>query len=78
MSDLQSICDEFNAKYPVDTKGFLRKDDGSVIATRTRARAQVLSGHTAVIWVEGVTGCYLLDRFTPGTTPSSKGADHAE
>lgn len=24
--------------------------------------AQILSGHSAVIWLENVTGCYLLDR----------------
>ncbi|MDP1611680.1 MAG: hypothetical protein Q8M11_11530, partial [Sulfuritalea sp.] len=33
--------------------------------TKTRSDAQVLSGHSAVIWLENVSGCYLLDRVTP-------------
>ncbi|WP_374650281.1 hypothetical protein [Rhizorhabdus sp.] len=33
--------------------------------TRTRSKAEVLSGHSAVIWLDGISGCYLLDRVTP-------------
>ncbi len=33
-----------------------------------RSDAQVLSGHSAVIWLENVSGCYLLDRVTPAPT----------
>lgn len=45
-------------------------DDGalacpSYFPTKTRTDAQVLSGHSAVIWVEGIAGCYLLDRVRP-------------
>ncbi len=28
----------------------------------TRSDAQILSGHSAVIWLENVSGRYLLDR----------------
>lgn len=60
---LQAQCDAFNAAYPVGTRVMLQKDfSPAPIETRTRSEAQVLSGHTAVIWLEGVSGCYMLDR----------------
>jgi hypothetical protein len=65
---LQRQCDAFNERYPVGQAVTLRKDGGDGIDTRTRSAAQVLSGHTAVIWLEGVAGCYLLDRVAPVTT----------
>ena len=46
-------------------EGYVREvgDLGLVkLRTRTRSEAQVLSGHSAVIWLDGVRGCYLLDR----------------
>jgi hypothetical protein len=62
---LQAQCDTFNACCPVGHKVALRLDNGLGLTTVTRSKAEVLSGHTAVIWLEGVTGCYLLDRVTP-------------
>lgn len=62
---LQVAVDGFNRRYPIGTEGLLKKDDGSLLETKTRSKAEVLSGHSAVIWVEGVSGCYLLSRFTP-------------
>lgn len=61
----QEKCDAFNAKYSVGTKGWLNMDSGEKKATHTTSVAQVLSGHSAVIWVKGISGCYLLDRFEP-------------
>lgn len=49
---------------PEGTPVALRKDDGTTFLTKTRSKAQMLSGHTAVIWVEGITGCYLLERIS--------------
>lgn len=64
---LQRQCDEFNRRYPIGQRVALRKDglDGAAVETTTRSEAQVLSGHSAVIWLDGVSGCYLLDRVTP-------------
>lgn len=64
---LQRQCDDFNARYPVGQRVSLRKDGGEGIVTTTRSAAEVMSGHSAVIWLEGVSGCYLLDRVTPLT-----------
>jgi hypothetical protein len=38
----------------------------------TFSEAQMLSGHIAVIWVEGISGAYLLNRVKP-----SIGGDNA-
>ncbi len=65
---LQVAVDGFNRRYPIGTDVVLKKDDGSLLETKTRSAAQVLSGHSAVIWVEGVSGCYLLSRVTPAMT----------
>ena len=66
VAKLQATCDAFNAKYPVGTRVMLKKDfEPTPVETRTRSEAQVLSGHTSVIWLEGVTGCYALDCVKP-------------
>lgn len=64
---LQDQCDAFNARYPVGQRVSVRKDGGDGVVTKTRAAAEVLSGHSAVIWLDGIAGCYLLDRVTPLT-----------
>lgn len=61
---LQAQCDSWNEKHAIGTKVLLLKDGGEKVKTVTRSEAQVLSGHTAVIWLEGISGCYMLDRCT--------------
>jgi hypothetical protein len=39
-----------------------RRDNGKAFETRTRSSACVLSGHTAVIWLDGISGCVDLER----------------
>jgi hypothetical protein len=62
MKKLQAKVDDWNKDHKVGTRVEYRKDDHSIVRTVTRSRAEVLSGHTAVIWLEGVTGCVDLDR----------------
>lgn len=57
--------EQWNLAVPVGTAVTLLKDTEEVIHTRTREKAYVLEGHTAVTWVEQVTGCYLLTRVRP-------------
>lgn len=61
---LQKQCDAFNAETPVGSEVRVQKDNGDIVLTRTVTEAQVLSGHTPVIWLEGISGCYLLDRVS--------------
>lgn len=64
-AQLQEACDKFNAAHQVGAAVSVRLDSGEVRETITTSEAQVLSGHSAVIWLKGVSGCYLLDRVTP-------------
>ncbi len=57
---LKQIVDEFNGRFPVGTKVILRKDSGE-IETAVKAPAEILGGHSAVGWFEGVSGCYVID-----------------
>lgn len=59
---MQSIVEAFNKRNPPGTVVMMVKDLGQQVETRVRYPAEVLSGHTPVVWLEGVTGCYLLSR----------------
>ena len=65
--DAQRQVDQWNARYPVGQSVSVRRDNGEGMVTKTTAPAELLSGHSAVIWLEGVSGCYLLRRVTPLT-----------
>nr|WP_202423980.1 hypothetical protein [Duganella lactea] len=62
---MQAACDKFSAAHRVGAAVTVQLDGGEVRETITTSEAQVLSGHSAVIWLEGISGCYLLDRVTP-------------
>lgn len=70
LEKLQAQCDAWNRQHAIGTEVDVRKDLGDVVRTKTRSAAQVLSGHTAVIWLEGISGCYLLERVTALTPPA--------
>lgn len=59
---MQSKCDAFNEKNPVGSPVTVVEDLGERIDTKVRCPAQILSGHTAVVWLDGISGCYCLDR----------------
>ena len=63
-AQLQAACDKFNAANQIGAAVTVRLDSGEVRETITTSEAQVLSGHSAVIWLDGIRGCYLLDRVT--------------
>lgn len=66
---MQAVCDKFNAICPLGGKVKVKLDNiAELFETTTRSKAQILSGHTPVIWMHGVSGCYLLDRVTPIAT----------
>lgn len=64
----QEECDAFNAKYAVGTEvrywPMAREGEGRG-PVKTRTTAQVLSGHTAVVWLEGVSGCMAISHIQP-------------
>lgn len=62
---LEKECADFNARVPVGGKVRVAIDFQDPIETTTRSAAEVLSGHTAVVWLDGVRGCYALSHVTP-------------
>lgn len=72
LSKLQAQCDRFNEVNAVGCKVSIQLDSGEQRETTTRSEAQVLSGHSAVIWLDGVRGCYQLDRVK--AIPATAGA----
>ena len=66
---------KWNETVPVGSEVLLTKDDGTKVRTRTRSTAAMLSGHTAVIWVEGESAAWLLERVRPVSRRSSDGPE---
>jgi hypothetical protein len=64
---LQRKCDAWNQRHPIGTDVIVKRDDGTFQRTTSRGPAYVLSGHSAVIMLEGISGVYLLDRVSPAT-----------
>lgn len=60
----QELCDRWNERYPIGTPVRVRKDSGAEVFTQTRSAATVLGGHSAVIWLEEISGAYSLRRVT--------------
>lgn len=61
LKKLQKECDDFNEKYPVGTEVLLKKDFvDEPVKTSVRHEAYVLSGHSAVAFFNGVSGCYAI------------------
>lgn len=59
-SQLKKTVEQFNAKFPVGTAVILCKDSGEV-QTKVRAPAEIMGGHSAVGWFEGVSGAYSIE-----------------
>lgn len=54
----------WNSVHAVGTEVSVLLDDGQKLRTKTTAPASLLGGHTAVCWLENVSGAYRLDRCT--------------
>jgi len=69
LKKLQAECDKFNAAVSVGSKVLVQLDNhDEPMETTTRSAAEVLSGHSAVVWLNGVRGCYHLSCVKPVTT----------
>lgn len=77
LKQLQAECDRFNAAISVGQNVIVTLDGGTEKATRTTSEAQVLSGHTSVVWLEGVSGCYIIERVRAASSEAEKKASKA-
>lgn len=55
----------FNKLVNVGDMVSVRRDNGTLEERRVTHPAEMLGGHTAVVWLEGISGCYDLSRVTP-------------
>jgi hypothetical protein len=73
MARLQSEVERFNRNYPVGTPvRYWPTNDrrGGFVETTTRTEAYVLSGHTAVVFLAGRSGCVALTHVEPLAKPA--------
>ena len=66
---LEAKVAAWNSLYEVGQPVVVELDNGKELETVTRYPAQVLQGHSAVIWLVGVQGCYDLSRVRPRIKP---------
>lgn len=57
--------ENFNLKNPIGTEVSVRKDSGAIHIGNTRSEAYIGESGYPVIFVDGISGCYLLDRVEP-------------
>jgi hypothetical protein len=55
---------EFNRRFPVGTAGKLLKDSGETVETTVRHEAYISHSGHLVAFFTGVSGYYLIDRFS--------------
>lgn len=58
----QRKCDAWNAANPVGTEVTLERDNGQIEHTQTRSAAYVSHSGYAVIFLNKVSGHYILER----------------
>jgi hypothetical protein len=66
LESLIAQCEAFNFDCRIGGRVAVNIDGSDKpLITTTRTAAQVLSGHTAVVWLNDVRGCYSLSQVTP-------------
>lgn len=74
IDEAQKRADDFNNKYPIGTKVLFQGDGRDFpIVTTTKSTAQTKGGDYLTIFLDGVSGSYLLDdRFVRVLTDENK------
>jgi len=61
-------CVDWNRRHQIGTEVEYHSVIGDTkpgVRYKTRSSAELLSGHTAVVWLEGKSGCVALDACVP-------------
>lgn len=64
-TDPTNVVETWNKKHPAGTPVEVTRDNGSLEETTTTSEAWVLGGHSAVVQLAGIAGCYSLNRVRP-------------
>ena len=62
LSQLESQVYAFNVLHKVGDKVTVMLDDGTKKECTVSSAATILGGHSAVVWLDEISGCYSLDR----------------
>lgn len=66
----------FNSKVPLGgTVDYFFCEGAPRERLKTRTEAQILSGHTAVVWLQGKAGCVCMSHCIPVESGPPAGAD---
>lgn len=61
VKQLEKQCEEFNSNFPVGSAVLLKKDFvDEPVETEVTRPAFVMSGHSAVAFFKGISGCYHI------------------
>jgi len=64
------LAEKWNRYFPIGTRvrywSGVREGSGKISITRTQA--EVLGGHTAVVWIDGYDSCVALSHVRPEPT----------
>ncbi len=60
LKTLQKQIDKFNAKFSVGDIVVVKTDSG-LKHCKLFTPANILGGHSAVAWFEGISGCYSIE-----------------
>lgn len=60
-------CADWNMAFPIGSEVVVTRDSGEAQRTKTRSTAYVCDSGYPVIFLDGITGYYLLDRVRPVT-----------
>ncbi len=64
---------EFNQRYPVGTPVIVKLAEGGTLSTKTTAKAEIIGGHTPVVWIEdGFSGAVPLRDVSPMKPPAAQ------
>lgn len=69
---MMADCVAWNNANPQGTEVLLKKDSGEEIRTKTRGDAYMCAAGYPVIFLEGVSGYYLLDRVRRAPSEEAK------
>lgn len=68
--EMRRQCDSWNTMHPVGSDVLLHRDNGETQRTRTRSEAYICESGYPVIFLEGVSGYYLLKRVERAYGPA--------
>lgn len=59
---MEASVEAWNKSVAIGDPVTVTLDSGEIKVTKTTSAAEMLSGHTPVVWLDGVRGCYILSR----------------